>query len=74
MCVYASGYNLEPIILHVVCKPVLFFRFMHLTNHNFQKVGGILRCWSYSKGVKKIHNQNLSINYYTDAVCFICFL
>lgn len=79
MWVYTSGYNLGPIILHVVCKPLFanlcfFFWFMHLTNHNFQKVGGVLRCWSYSKGITKIHKQTVSINYKADAVCFILFL
>lgn len=34
------GHSLGPVILHVVCRPALFFWFMHLTNHNFQKVGG----------------------------------
>lgn len=73
MWICTSGYNLGPIILHVVCKPVLLLWFMHLTNHNFQKLGGILRCWSYSKGITKIHNQNVSINYKADALCFILF-
>lgn len=71
--VYTSGYNFRSIILHVVWKSVLFFWFMCPTNHNFQKVRGILRCQSYSKGITKIHNHNVSINYKADAVCFILF-
>lgn len=71
--VYTSSYNLGPIILRVVCKSVLFFWFMCLTNHNFQKVRGILRCRSYSKGITKIHNHNVSVNYKAGAVCFILF-
>lgn len=72
MGIYPSGYNLGP--PRLPCKPVFSFWFMHLANRNFQKAGGgVLRCWSHSKGMLQIHNQNGSVNYRVDAVCFSLF-
>lgn len=39
-------------------------------NYNVQKVGGILRWWSYSKGVMMTHDQNISVNYKADIFFF----